>query len=282
MAASGASVAVSIAVAALLGVLQGLTEFIPVSSSGHLVLARWALGVSAGNDQLDKAFDVAVHVGTLFGACVYLRGDLSRMAGAAREACRNRSLGADRLWLVVAISAAPAFAVGAVAESVITERLSAPLSVAIMLIVGAAVLAVADRLKGGRNMDDLTVRDSLLIGVAQAAALAPGVSRSGMTIAAARGLGVDRESAARFSFLASLPLIAGAAAYEGAGLALSGDLDPSFAGPVVAGIATSAISGWVAVGAVIAVVKRRSFAPFVAYRVVLGLVVLVALGAGWR
>lgn len=262
--------------------LQGLTEFVPVSSSGHLVLARWAFGVTAGSDQLDKAFDVAVHVGTLVGACAYLRHDLSRMATSAREALNSRRLPEDRLLLLVVISAAPALAIGAAAEGFIAGRLSTPASVAAMLILGAGVLTVADRQHGRRLMNELTIRDSLLIGLAQAAALAPGVSRSGMTIAAARGLRLDREPAARFSFLASLPLIAAAAIFEATRLALAGALEMSFVWPVIIGVATSAGSGWLAVGAVLAIVKRRSFVPFVAYRVVLGLAVFAALGAGWR
>ena len=246
------------------------------------MLARWAFGVSAGSAQLDKAFDVAVHVGTLAGAATYLRDDIAGLLRQARVSVRERQLGSDRLWLLVGVSAIPAAVVGAVAEPAITERMGAPAAVAAMLLAGGVVLAIADRLSGDRGLQSMMMRDAVLVGVAQAVALAPGVSRSGMTIAAARGLRLTRDAAARFSFLASLPLIAGAAMFEAARLMVSRELEVSFVGPVVVGVVASALSGWAAVGVVLAIVRRRSFAPFVAYRVVVGLVVLALVAAGWR
>jgi undecaprenyl-diphosphatase len=274
---------VSLLEALILGIVQGLTEFLPVSSSGHLVLTRWLLGWDSSGEAIDKAFDVAVHVGTLVGATVYLRRDLLRLLASLGRSLRGRSgaVGADRLpWLLV-IGSIPAALTGALLESTIKDRLGAPWLVAVMLIVGGLLLLAADQIAARRHFDDLTVRHAAAIGVAQAIALQPGISRSGATLTAARSLGYDRDSAARFSFLLSLPLIAGAGAYELLRLR-SQELPDGLVAALVVGVGSAALTSLVAVWAVLAVVRRRSFLPFVAYRVGAGLAVLAALATPWR
>lgn len=273
----------SILQAFVLGVLQGLTEFLPVSSSGHLVLARWLLGWDAGSTSLEQAFDVAVHVGTLVGASAFLRRDLARLARALGTSISRRSAARpeDRLPWLLALGSLPAAATGALLESTVTERSDAPWLVGVMLIIGGLLLWAADHRPAPRGFEHLTPRDATLIGVAQAIALQPGVSRSGATITAARALGYDRDGAARFSFLLSLPLIAGAGVFELMRLSTAG-LAPGFGAALAVGAGTAAATSVVAVWSVLAVVRRRSFLPFVVYRVALGLAVVGLVLSPWR
>ena len=264
----------SILQAAVLGAIQGLTEFVPVSSSGHLALTRWLFGWGLGDPALDQAFDVAVHVGTLLGAALFLRTDLWALAASAHRTVRGTARPGDGLpWLLLA-SAVPAAVVGATLESTVADRLGGPVPIALMLIVFALVLAWADRLPARRQAGGFGVRDAVVIGVAQAAALQPGVSRSGATISAARASGFDRDSAARLSFLMSLPLIAGAAAYEGLQLLGDGTLRAGVYGPMIVGGGAAALTGAVAVWLVLGLVRTRSFKPFVTYRIAVGVAVL--------
>lgn len=270
--------------AIVLGIVQGLTEFLPVSSSGHLILTRWLLGWDGGAASVEKAFDVAVHVGTLVGASVYLRADLARLARGALSRLRPAAerQPEERLpWLLVAATI-PAAVTGAVLESTITNRLGAPWLVGLMLILGSALLFAADRLPERRTLDQLDARHALLVGAAQAIALQPGVSRSGATLTAARALGYERDAAARLSFLMSMPLIAGAGAYELLKLRGEGPLPDGFATTVAVGIAAAAVTSLLAVWLVLTVVRRRSFTPFVIYRVVGGIAVLGIAGLGSR
>jgi undecaprenyl-diphosphatase len=274
---------VSLLEAVVLGVVQGLTEFLPVSSSGHLILTRWLLGWDSAGNATEKAFDVAVHVGTLVGSSVYLRKDLLRLlASTRRTVSRSAVRGpADRLpWLLV-IGSLPAAVTGGLLESTIKERLGAPWPVAVMLIAGGLLLLAADRVGSRRRFDDLTVGHASMIGVAQAVALQPGVSRSGATMTAARSLGYDRDAAARFSFLLSLPLIAGAGVFELVRLR-SQPVADGVALALLVGTGAAALTSLAAVWGVLAVVRRRSFLPFVVYRVVTGIAVLVALATPWR
>jgi undecaprenyl-diphosphatase len=263
--------------AVVLGIVQGATEFVPVSSSGHLILTRWALGWRLGPPGVEKAFDVAVHAGTLTGAVMYLRADLAAVVAGSARAIRARAWSPDaRLATLLAFATVPAALTGAVFEDVVTERLGAPWLVASALVVFGAVLALADRGPETLPMTSLGWRDAALVGAAQAAALQPGVSRSGATMAAARALGYGRDAAARLSFLMSIPLIAGAAGFEAATLGGTG-LD---AGDVVAMAVGAFAAGVTAMGAislVLGVVRTRSVRPFVIYRVVAGVTVLAAL-----
>jgi undecaprenyl-diphosphatase len=271
--------------AIVLGVAQGLSEFLPISSSGHLELIPWLFGWDDLTPGLDQAFDVALHLGTFAGAAAYFRRDLAALARAGvRSAARRRVEGPDeRLAWLLLVSSVPAATVGAGLESTIEEHAGDPWLIGVMLVVFGVVLWAADRrLAGARPVEDFALRDALLVGSAQALALQPGVSRSGVTISAARALGFGRDAAARLSFLMSLPIIAGAGLYEAVDV-LGGEGVPARFRPAFAwGVAASAVTGFAAVWLVLRVVRTRSFAPFVVYRVALGLAVLGVVASGWR
>lgn len=274
--------------AIVLGVVQGLTEFLPVSSSGHLILVPWLFQwkelTGTANADFNKTFDVAIHLGTFVGAAAYFWKDLVRFAQAALRSIRRRAVEDvdERLAWLLLVSAIPGAVAGALLESVVEDNLGQVWLVALMLIVFGLVLLVVDRMKGLRHAEEFSLRDAVVMGVCQAVALQPGVSRSGITITAGRWLGFDRDAAARLSFLMSLPIIGGAALYKGLKVATGGGL-PSGAGPAFAwGMVASAVTGLAAVWLVLRVVRTRSFAPFVTYRVAAGLVVLGILASGVR
>ena len=260
--------------AIVLGVVQGLSEFLPISSSGHLELTRWAFGWDALDSETETAFDVAVHLGTLCGALAYLRRDVARYTVAGLSVLRGRPLGSDgRVAWSLVLSAVPASVVGVLAES---YRSDAVWLIAVMLIVFGLILAAADRMGGTRGIEDFGWRAALALGAAQALALQPGVSRSGVTITLGRALGFERAAAARVAFLMSLPVIAGAGVYALGDASIPSSFVPAF----LWGTAASALTGWIAVWGTLRLVQTRSFAPFVAYRVLLGTVVLAVLALG--
>ena len=264
--------------AIVLGIVQGLSEFLPISSSGHLELTRWLFGWDALDEELETAFDVAVHLGTLVGAIAYLRHDVWRYLTAGFGPVRGQPLGVDGriAWFLVA-SAVPAGITGVLLQDQIGD-LDRIWVIAVMLIVFGLVLLVADRLPERKNLDEFRLRDALAMGVGQALALQPGVSRSGATLTVARGLGFERDSAARLVFLMSLPIIAGAGVFSLA----DAEIPSSFWPPFLWGTAAAALTGWVAVWGTLKLVRSHSFAPFVAYRVVVGVGVLLILASGWR
>lgn len=271
---------IPVAHAIVLGIVQGLSEFLPISSSGHLILVPWLFGwkelSGAANADLKRTFDVALHAGTFLGAALYFRNDLARLARAAWRSTRRRRVEAndERLaWLLV-VSAVPAAVAGALIESAVSDALARIPLVGILLIVFGIVLLAADRRPGERAVGEFRLRDAVVMGIGQAAALAPGVSRSGVTISAGRWLGFERDSAARISFLMSLPIIGGAGLYKGAEVVAEGGLPSGAAGAFVWGTASSAVTGALAVWLVLRVVRSRSFLPFVAYRVAVGVGVL--------
>jgi undecaprenyl-diphosphatase len=275
--------------AIVLGVIQGLSEFLPISSSGHLAIAPWLFGWDdfAGRDSLAKTFDVALHLGTLAGAIAFFRADLLLYTreGLQLVVPRNRidaSPEGTIAWLL-AFSAVPAAITGVALDSTI-ERLDDEFwLIGVMLIVGAGLLLVADRIGGLRKTGDFRLRDAVLMGIGQAAALQPGVSRSGVTITVARALKFDRVAAARLSFLMSLPIIAGAGIYKFADvLANEGGIPSDFVAPFAVGIVTSAITGYAAVWGTIRFVQTRTFSPFVVYRVLIGLGVIALVLAGFN
>ena len=269
--------------AVVLGLIQGATEFLPVSSSGHLILTRWLLGWELPTAELAKAYDVALHVGTLTGAIAYLRRDLANLARGALDSLRRRELRTpfQRLPWLVAVACVPAALTGALFEDFITDHLGEPWVIGVMLAVFGLILLAADRVPERRGAEAFSWRDALLVGSAQALALQPGVSRAGATISAARGLGFDRDAAARLSFIMGIPLIAGAALFEGFNLAGEG-VDGDFLVAAAVGAGTAAVTAWVAVWAVLTVVRRQSFLPFVTYRVLAGVAVVLVAATGWR
>ncbi len=273
--------------AIVLGITQGLSEFLPISSSGHLILVPWLFGwtelTGEANADLNKTFDVALHVGTVLGALVYFRKDLARFAVAALGSIRRRAIRTsdERLAWLLMLSSIPGAVVGATFEDFINRELGRIWLIAAMLIVFGLVLAVVDRLPGTRPETEYGPKEALVMGLAQAAALSPGVSRSGITITASRFLGFERDAAARLSFLMSMPITGGAALYKGAELAADG-LPPGTAPAFFWGIVASGVTGIAAVWLVLRVVRTRSFLPFVVYRVLAGLAVLAVLASPRR
>ena len=271
--------------AIVLGLVQGLTEFLPISSSGHLILTPWLFGWNDfSNLETQRAFDAALHLGTLVAVLFYLRADLVpyvregiRVVVSPKKA--NIAIG-RRAWMFV-LSAVPAGIAGALAEDWITKKLGTPALIAISLMVFGAVLVWADRQTGTRDLDSFSMRDALLIGAAQVLALNPGTSRSGITITAARKFGFSRDAAARVSFLMSVPVIGGAVLLKLTKLASDGIPDGLLI-PMIVGIISAGISGWIAMWGMIRLLRSRSFTPFVMYRFVAGITVLALLSTSFR
>ncbi|MFA5774912.1 MAG: undecaprenyl-diphosphate phosphatase [Ilumatobacteraceae bacterium] len=272
--------------AVILGIVQGLSEFLPISSSGHLIIVPWLFGWSdfANNVAAEKAFDTALHLGTLIAVLFYLRRELNLYIRAGVLAVfdpTKRSSSEGRLaWLFV-ISSLPAAVVGAIGDEWITERLGKPWLIACSLIVFGVILLWADKRVGTRDVVTIRGRDAAIIGAAQILALNPGTSRSGITITAARQQGFSRDAAARVSFLMGVPVIAGAVAYKLLKL-ISDGMPDGLLVPMIVGIVASGISGWLAMWGMIRMLRTRSFAPFVAYRLVVGLAILVILATNFR
>jgi len=275
---------VNIFQAIVLGLVQGATEFAPVSSSGHLILVPWIFGwVLIGDADVQKSFDVALHVGTLLGALVYFRRDVARYAAAWVGSTRARRISSpdERIAWALVLGTIPGALAGATFEDVIQERLGEPWLIAVMLVAFGIVLVLVDRrARSDRRYDSIRPRDGLLLGTAQALALQPGVSRSGVTITAARAMGLDRESAARFSFLLSLPIIAGAGVYKAVGLAGTGL--QGHGAEFVVGLVASAISGFVVIWGLLRYLRRHDFTVFLWYRVALATVVVGLIAFGVR
>jgi undecaprenyl-diphosphatase len=301
-AAAGAAIAVALVLAALrvgevggalsnwqalvLGLVQGATELLPISSSGHLILVPWAADWTylQQDDEFNQTFDVALHLGTLVAVVAYFWRDLGRLIAAWARSVHRRSIetGDERLAWFIAVATIPAALVGAVGENFIAGRLGEPWQIAILLALFGVVLWVADRRPARRPMETLTIRDAVLIGIAQAAALAPGVSRSGITISAGRFLGLDRDAAARMSFLLLVPTTLGAILWKGTTDVLFGDLPAGWEGPFVVGVLAAAASGFVAIVFLLGFVRRYTYAPFVVYRLIVAAIVLLVIAAGVR
>ena len=275
--------------AIILGLVQGFSEFLPISSSGHLALVPWLFGWNdfadvANGDSIEKAFDTALHLGTLVAVLFYLRADL---VGYVREGIRivvspqraDKQMG-KRAWLFVA-SAIPAGIAGAIGQQWITDKLGTPVLIAVSLVVFGLLLLWADRQQGTRDVDTFTRKDALLIGLAQVLALNPGTSRSGITITAARKFGFSRDAAARVSFLMSVPVIGGAVLFSLVKLVRDGIPDGLIA-PMIAGIIAAGVSGWVAMWGMIRILRTRNFNMFVMYRVAVGFGVLSIAASSWR
>jgi undecaprenyl-diphosphatase len=266
--------------ALILGVVQGLTEFLPISSSGHLILVPWLLDFHylETHEEFNKTFDVALHAGTLVAVLVYFRAEIVELVRAAFRSIRNRSIKgpSEKLAWLIALATIPAAAIGAIWADQIEEDLGEPWQIAILLAVFGIVLWIADRLPQRRDMDQLSWKAALAVGFAQAVALAPGTSRSGITITAGRFLGLTRDAAARFSFLLLAPVTFGAVVFKGIEVARDG-LPAGSAGPVVVGIISAAISGFAAIWALLRYVRTHGYEVFVVYRLVAAAVILLLI-----
>lgn len=261
--------------AVVLGIVQGLTEFLPISSSGHLELVPRLFGWEQPAGSAGRAFDVALHFGTLCAVIGYFRRDLWRYVRSAVSGMVSRRVDDDaRLGWLLVLSSVPAGLAGMLLEGFIDDRLGTPVIIGWSLIGFGVVLGVADRLTGERRIESVRVRDALVIGVAQILALNPGTSRSGITISAGRFLGLGRDDAARFAFLMGIPVILGAFVFEMQGLVSDGVPD-GLVSAMVVGAITAGLAGWLAVAGLLRLVRTRSFTPFVLYRVALGVVVLL-------
>ena len=271
--------------ALLLGIVQGLTEFLPISSSGHLILVPWLQDYTFLEDHeaFNRTFDVALHAGTLLGAVAYFRHEVVTFTAAFVRSVRRRAIEAvdERIAWAIAIGTIPAVIVGGLGASFIGDHLGEPWMIGIQLIVFGALLAWADRLPQTRQFEQVSIRDGWWIGVAQVLALAPGTSRSGITITAARYLGFDRDTAARVSFLLLIPAVAGATVYS-AYEAIRDGLPDGVAGPMIVGTIASAISGYAAIAWLLRLLRTHSYRPFVLYRYAAGVVVLLLIATGVR
>jgi undecaprenyl-diphosphatase len=249
--------------AVVLALVQGLSEFLPISSSGHLVLVPHFFGWP---DQ-GLAFDVAVHVGTLFAVVAYFRRELAAMVRAWLVSLAGGGVTPDaRLAWCVILGTIPVGLVGLFFGGLIEAKLRNPLAVAVMLSFFGLLMWLADRV-GRQERDEHSVgwRDALLIGCAQALALMPGTSRSGITMTMGRALGLTREGAARFSFLLAVPGIGMAGAYEFVKL-LTGGGDGVDWGTIALGVAVAAVTGYLCIAWLLRVINRIGFAPFAIYR----------------
>lgn len=262
--------------AAILGLLQGLTEFFPISSSAHLVTVPTLLGWP----YLGKAFDVALHLGTLIALVVVFKKDIKSVLrstwavlspGKPSSACDRHLVG---LFVVACL---PVALSGLLLERIVEERFGTPFSVAIMMITWGVLLEAADREgpKLGRGMHALKLPEALVVGLVQALAIFPGVSRSGATITACLYLGLERREAARFSFLLSIPVVCGAALLKLLAL-LKEPYPAELLGASAVGIAVSSVVGYLCLRFLFRHLGNGRFRPFVVYRLVFGLLLL-----GW-
>jgi undecaprenyl-diphosphatase len=264
--------------ALVMGVVQGLTEFLPVSSSGHLIIVPFFFGWNnAFITSLE--FSVMLHLGTLVALLVYFREDWLRLVPAGLAAVRDRSFHDDEdrrlAWLLIA-STIPAAVIGLLVGDLIEGSFRSVGLVAVTLVVGGLIILLADRFGAkSRGIEDVTFPIAVGIGAAQALALIPGISRSGISISAARMVGMDRESAARFAFLMATPITAGAGLFEARKL-LSGETGLQFdALPLIVGMLASLVSGLIAIRFMLSYLRRQSLDLFVWYRFVLAAIVLI-------
>ena len=266
--------------AAVLGLVQGLTEFLPISSSAHLILVPKFLG---WNDPFadSAAFDVMLHMGTLAALLVYFRTDLWRYLTAGLASIRDRRIGDDPdrriAWLLV-ISVIPAAILGAAFESTFDTAFREKIAwIAVFVLIGASLLWLAERWgTRTRGLEAMTRKDAAIIGLGQAVALFPGISRSGITIATGLFLGLERDAAARFSFLMAVPVIAGAGIFQARSLISSG-VGAAQAGELVVGVLTSAIFGFIAVAFLLRYLRGHGTGVFIAYRIGLAALIVVFL-----
>jgi undecaprenyl-diphosphatase len=260
--------------AVVLGIIQGLSEFLPISSSAHLALAPWLLGW----EDPGLAFDVALHFGTLLAVLWYFRAEWAALIRAAFGILTSGRIETPEKRRVVYLILAtiPGAIGGYLLQEQAATSFRSPQLIGITVIVVGIVLWLVDKFVDQRRvLGEMRWIDALLIGLSQAVALIPGVSRSGATMTTSRGLRFDRESAAEFSFLMSMPIIVAAIVMEGPkALAESG-----LTNEIMSGVAASAISGWLAISVLMRYVSRHSYGIFAFYRVVFGLGVLAVLYA---
>lgn len=263
--------------ALVLGVVQGLTEFLPISSSAHILIVSQLLGWSDPG----AAFTAVTQIGTEAAVIIYFRRDIIRIIRAwwhsLRHASARSSIDAKMGWYVI-VGTIPIVVLGLTFSTQIETAARNLYLVAIVLIVFGVILGVADRLgRKTRSLDQLTFRDGILFGFGQAMALIPGVSRSGATITAGLTLGYTREAAARYSFLLAIPAVLGSGFYEATRIGSGSNVEW---GPTLLATAVAAVIGYSVIAWLLRWISTHSYTPFVVYRVVLGVLVLVLLPKG--
>jgi undecaprenyl-diphosphatase len=271
---------VTIFEAIVLGVVQGLAEFLPISSSGHLILVPWLLRWQSHG----LTFDLALHLGTSIALLGYFWRDWLVLATAVVRGLTDEKARASHQWRLawlIVIGCIPAGIVGVLFEDAIEATFRQPALIALLLIAFGLLLLVADRVgKRERALEQITLADALVIGCAQVLALAPGVSRSGITMTAGLFRGLDRGTAARFSFLLSAPITVAAALYK-LRILVREPLTGSEAVAFLVGIATAAVVGALAIGFLLRYLQRQPVDVFVWFRLAAGATVLGLVYAGW-
>jgi undecaprenyl-diphosphatase len=272
--------------ALVLGIVQGATELLPISSSGHLVLVPW-LGdwtFLEENDDFNHTFDVALHLGTMLAVGGYFLPDLTAMVRGWFRTLRTRRIETpdERLAWIVLVATIPAGIVGLAFEDVITGHLGEPWQIAILLAVFAGVLWLVDRRPATRQAHELSLKEGFAVGVAQALALAPGVSRSGITISAGRLFDLDRDAAARLSFLLLVPTVLGAVVLKGVQDVVLGDLPEGWKGPFAVGVLAAWGTGLLAIQWLLGYVRRHTYGLFVVYRLIAAAIIVLLIVTGAR
>jgi undecaprenyl-diphosphatase len=272
--------------ALVLGLVQGFTELLPISSSGHLILVPWLFDWTylEQHDEFNQTFDVALHMGTLVAVVAYFRHDIARLIQAFAGSVRRRRIAGpeERTAWFIAAATVPAGLVGFFGEDAIAKHLGEPWQIAILLAVFGVLLWIADRQPQTRHIDELTFGRSFAVGLAQVLALAPGVSRSGITITMGRFLRLDRDSAARLSFLLLVPITFAAVLFKGVNDVLLGDLPPGWVGPFLVGTIASAVGGVLAIRFLLGYVRRHDYSVFVVYRLIAAAIILLLIATGVR
>lgn len=265
--------------AIILGIIQGLTEFLPVSSTGHLILAQNIFHLST--DQFGLTFDVALHIGTALAVLVYFWQTWWRLLSKAVRKGATQAESIDRrILLTLIIGTVPAGVFGLLFEKVIEDAFRSPLVIAVALIFGSAIFYVAERIGSARkSIEMMTPADGFLIGCSQAVALIPGISRSGITISAGLLRNFDRETAARFAFLLSTPVIFGAGLKKLIDITILNSVSVDWTIFAV-GTITSLITGFITIVYFLRYMKNHSLAAFIWYRVILAMVIIVLIFFG--
>jgi undecaprenyl-diphosphatase len=270
----------------VLGVTQGLTELLPISSSGHLILVPWIADwhYLEAHPDFNKTFDVALHLGTLVAVVAYFWADVIRYLVAWGRSVGARSIRTEDeriAWWIFAATI-PAALAGAVGEETIENHLGQPYQIAIFMAVFAVLLWIADRTPQEKRIGQLGFWPAFAVGVSQILALMPGVSRSGITITTGRFLKLDRDSAARFAFLLLIPIVFGAVLYKGLKHVVLNPLPAGSVGPFVVGTMAAAAVGLIAIDLLLGYLRRHDYTIFVIYRLVLAALILIVIASGWR
>jgi undecaprenyl-diphosphatase len=269
-----------------LGIVQGFTELLPISSSGHLILVPWIANwhYLEQHDEFNKTFDVALHLGTLVAVVAYFWRDVVRFTAAWVRSIRHRSIRTDdeRISWYIAAATIPAAVAGALGESVFEKHFGQPWNIAIFMALFALLLWWADRRAQERDIEDLDFRTGFFVGLAQILALMPGVSRSGVTITAGRFANLQRDAAARFSFLLLIPVVFGAVLYTGVKHVVLDPLPRGSTGPFIVGTLAAAGAGLIAIDLLLGYVRKHNYTPFVIYRLVLAASILIVIASGAR